>query len=302
MAFVLAAAAAGLCPTWAAGQPLPDFIPADTRVVIGIELRHILDSSLVRSLSGEAAKLPAFQFGGVDFAKDVDQLLVVSNGAGQNAPGLLIARGRFHPGRGNTYHGVPLAGGPERSGGLIAVLDESTAILGEADQVHAAIDRRGRGAGTAAALAARVQDLAGRYDIWALGDHLPQTGQAGPADAVDAFSFGASIRDGLDIAAEIHLRSAADAEKVTAPLKIIEAMLKTQAGSSRFNLQTKDGVIQVSLFVPEEELKKGIQSKRAAIAAALQNGISLPKPRSEGRIQTDARGDTVSVTLPGGPR
>jgi len=299
---VLAVAAAGRCPAWAADQPLPDFIPADTRVVIGIELRHILDSSLAKSLSGEAARLPAFQFGGVDFTKDIDQLLVVSNGAGQNAPGLLIAKGRFHAASGKSYHGVPLATDPQRSGGLIAVLDASTAILGEADQVHAAIDHRGRGAGTAAALAARVQDLAGRYDIWGLGDHLPKPAEASPADAVDAFSFGAALRGGLDITAEIHLRSAADAEKLTAPLKLVEAMLKTQANSSKFNLQTKDGVIQVSLFVPEDELKKAIQSQRSAIAAALQNGITLPTPRTEGKILTDARGDTVSVTLPGGGR
>jgi hypothetical protein len=305
MVLLLAAAAVGQSPAWAADAVLPNFIPADTKVVMGFQVRRILDSPVGKSMATDAAKVPTAQLAGIDFLKDVDEVLVATTAAGQNPPALLVLKGRFHVTPGKRYHGVSIAEDPAHATALVAILNESTAIAGEAEQVHAAIDRRGRGA-PAAALSARIQALADRYDIWGAGDHLPKPAQAGQWDSVDGFSFGAALRQGLELTAEIHLRSAADAEKMTASLKPIEAMLKARSGSTKFDLQAKGGTLQLSLAVPEAELKKGIEAQKAAFAAALAGQMgrmgqtSLPKPKSEGRILTDSQGNTVSVTLPGG--
>ncbi len=289
---------------WAADAVVPDFIPADTRVVIGIQLRRILDSPLGVSLAADAAKAPAAQLAGIDFLKDVDEVMIVTSAASQNAPGLMVLKGRFGSVPGKTpYHGVPILKDPSQANALMGFLDESTAIVGEVEQVHAAIDDRGRGASAAAALSVRIGALAGRYDVWGVGDHLPKPTQAGQLDSVDGFSFGAAVRHGLELTAEIHLRTAADAEKMTAALKMVDAMLKSQSGATKFNLQAKGGSLQLSLMIPEAELRKAIEAQKAAIAAAITgqaNRPSLPKPRSEGKILTDDRGNTVQVTLPGG--
>ena len=51
----------------------------------------------------------------------------------------------------------------------MALLDATTAIAGELPLVRQAIDRRGHG-GIGADLAARVEAVRNRYDIWGLGD------------------------------------------------------------------------------------------------------------------------------------
>lgn len=288
---------------WAADRVVPDFIPADTRVVIGVQLRRILDSPLGASLAADAAKSPSSRVAGIDFVKDIDEILIATTGASQNAPGLMVLKGRFASVSGKSlYHGVSVLKDPEHADSLMAFMDESTAIAGDAEQVRAAIDGKGRGAKVAAALSARVETMVGRYDFWGVGDHIPKPAQAGQLDSVDGFAFGAALRQGLELTAEIHLRSVADAEKMTAVLNMVDAMLKSQSGATKFNLQAKDGTLQLSLMIPEAELRKAIEAQKAALAAAITGQIrpSLPKPRSEGKILTDASGNTVQVTLPGG--
>jgi hypothetical protein len=290
---------------WAADMVVPDFIPADTKVVIGIQLRRVLDSPLGVNLSADAAKATTTKLAGIDFLKDVDEVLIVSNSASQKATGLMVLKGRFRAVPGKSYHGTPILEEPSQSDALIGILDESTAIAGEVEQVHAAIDGRGRGTAVAAALSARIQLLASRYDVWGVADHLPETAQAGQIDSIDGFTFGAAVRQGLDLTAEIHLRSQADAAKMTESLKMIDAMLKAQSGATKFSAEAKDGTLRLSLMVPEAELKKAIDAQKAAIAAGMaqqmrQPVLPKPKPKPEGKIVTDGRGDTVQVTLPGG--
>ena len=76
---------------WAADGVAPDFFPPNTKVVIGIQMRRILDSPLGKKLAadaGETATAAAAQLGGIDFLKDIDQIVVATSGAGQNPPGM----------------------------------------------------------------------------------------------------------------------------------------------------------------------------------------------------------------------
>lgn len=303
---LLGAALAGAAPP--ADGVLPGFIAPDTRVVFGIQLRHILDSPLGKSLTSGAGKFSVPELAGLDLMRDVDELLVATNAEGDNPPGLLVLLGRFHPARGKSYHNVPVIETSTAGASLIAFLDESTAIAGKPSDVHAAIDHPGQGSSAAAGFSARAGELAGRYDVWAIGSHLPNTGHGEQVDAVDGFSFGAALGEGLAITADIHLRSEADAGKIESSLRLFEAVLQAQSKSSatRFSLEAKGATIQLSLFVPETELKKAIDTQKAAIAAAFTTGMAAAQrkpaapPKPQAKILTDAKGDTVQVTLPGG--
>jgi hypothetical protein len=282
-------------PAVALGPVLPDFLSADTKVVIGIQLRHLLDSPYIKGLALNATSLPQTKFGSLDILKDVDEVLVATD-AGENASALLVLKGRF---------GSPsVQEDPAHAHMLLAILDSTTAIAGDAALVRAAMAKRGKGSPPLPEMEARIGELMSHYDIWGIGDHVPKTKQAGQMDSIDGFSFGAALQKGLDLTGSVHLRTAADVQKLNAMLAPIQAMLTAQKSASKFDAHMEGSTLRVSLFVPEEELKKGIEAQKQAFisgfTSALQRQTAPPKPKEEGKILTDARGDTVSVKLPGG--
>ena len=297
------AAAASAAP---AESVLPGFIAPDTKVVFGIQLRRILDSPAGKSLTSGTGKFSVPELAGLDLMRDVDEVIIATNAEGDNPPGLLVLIGRFHPSRAKSYHEVPIVETTASGGSAIAFLDEATAVAGRPADVHAAIDHREQGASTAAGFSARAGELAARYDIWGIGSHLPKSGHGEQVDAVDGFSFGAALGEGLALTADIHLRSQVDADKISASLKLFEAMVQSQSSAAKFNLQANGATVQLSLFVPEAELKKAIEAQKGALAGAFTQGMMAarrPKPaappKPEAKIVTDAKGDTVQVTLPG---
>ena len=101
-----------------------------------------------QKLSEDWLKLVAIT--GFDPLHDIDEVLLTSAADQENAPALLVVRGRFNLERmgagAQRYHGVAMVGdgkdGHERSG----LLDATTALAGDAPVVKAAIDRRGQAA------------------------------------------------------------------------------------------------------------------------------------------------------------
>ncbi len=297
---------------WAADFPMPEFVPPGTTLVMGIQLRRILDSPLGKRITedaGHAAIAAQAQFGGIDFLKDVDQMLLATSGTGKETPALIVMKGRFHETEGQRYHGVSILTVPQHPDQLLAIVDPSTAIGGTVALVHAAIDRRGDDSARSPEMAQRIAALAGQYDVWGLGDHLPPSGEPGQLDSVDAFSFGAALRDGLHMNAEVHLRSAADAAKMTASIRMLQAMIQSQSGATQFHLAAEGSTLKLAVEIPEAELKKGIEAQKAAIAAAVMGQMSaakpqlgklrIEKPKAEAKIVTNEKGETVHITLPG---
>jgi hypothetical protein len=235
----------------------------------------------------------------LDPLKDVDSIVIASTGEGEAPPAVTILRGRFS--------GLKLVD-VKNPMGTVVLFDESTMIAGDAAEVHAAMLRRGTAPGLNPALAARITALAARFDFWGTGDNpkgfAAAKGQAGGFDAVDHFEFGASFRNGLSLDAEVHVRSAQDAQKLAESMKFFEAMMtgvKNSASGTKFNLHIQEGTLKLSLTIPEEELKKAIAAQKASMAAGMAAGLKAqPKPDLRGKIVTSPNGDTISVTLPGG--
>ena len=273
-------------PAFALGPVLPDFLPADTKVVIGIHLRRVMESPLAKSAALHAVKLPETKVGDIDFMRDVDDILIAASSA-ENNEALFVMKGRFTP--------RPILSDPRMPKMLLAVLDSSTAIAGDAELVRAAMARRGKGALPPASLETRAAALANKYDVWGAG---------GQVDPVDTFSFGADFSQGLDIIGEVRLRNATDMDKINQMLKPFEAALRQQSGSSKVNFQVQGRTIRITLSVPQAELEKAIEKQKQAFTAAILQQMSprlkiTPKPKDPGQIVKDDKGDTVSVRLPG---
>lgn len=322
----------------AADGPVPGFVPPGTRAVLGFHLRTIIDSSLVQSLGADlfknaGAKLNASSiFPGVNPLKDLDEVIIASTMEGDHPPSLVICRGRFQlnqlPKGTQRYHGVPIK--EIQDGDGFALLDTGTLIGGSMKDLRAAIDRRDQhSAGLDPALAEQAGQLSARYAIWGAGrlpqDFHPPAGGPEALKTLDRFDFGVGLSNGLQLAANIHMRSPEDLQKFAATVQMFEMMAKAHPDASGAKIDThiENGTLTLSLAVPEEALKKAVAQQRGAIAQALAqaNGKRLtssePSARADGaagpaaapanaspasretRIVTDQEGSSVQVTLPG---
>jgi len=304
-------------PGSAAGAALLDYLPPGTKVVLGIQVQGAIGAlaqDLGPELLGKGSTLLAqTPLAGFDPLKDLDEVLIASSGKGNNPPALAVLRGRFDVerlGRSATrYRDVLVVEGAKGQDGVLALLDSSTALAGDAALVRAAIDRRGQGAETGSDWAERIEALRSHYTIWGIGEGLeglPDTpGQPGGLDSLDRFAFGAAFTHGLELTAELHLRSPQDAEKVSALLSLIQAA--PQASGARFEVESANGTLRILVALPEEELKKAMAAAQRGFldSAALSqlggkpDGASKPPSPPDGKVVTNTEGDTMVLTLPG---
>jgi hypothetical protein len=301
----------------AAGDTTLDLLPANTKVVFGIRLSAIGESAAFKdtgtgaqNLGEEWSKLVAFT--GFDPLHDIDEVLVGSPADKENAPALLVLRGRFDLARMGVgaprYHGVAMVGDGKGGKSVLALLDAATVVAGDAPAVHAAIGQRGQGAGLDVALIERLQSLRERFDIWGTGERpegfVPPTGKNEGLDSMDRFEFGIRMSKGFELGAEMHARSLKDAEKLAASMEALQAMMtmsgRDQAGT-KLDVQVKDGTVKISLAISEDELKKAIAAQRLVSApkggapVVVNSGTSVTLPA----VPDGNSGGTSVFVLPG---
>lgn len=178
-------------------------LPAGTKVVMGIAVGALAQSPLTKSVLAQATALrpgagaewmKLSSVAAFDPFRDLDEILIGSTGAGQNAPTIVVLRGRFKSKEIDrlspanvqaSYKGVRMFGDGKGSSGVLALLNGSTALAGDARLVRAAIDRGG--AAGDAGLTARIEAMRSAYDIWAFGE--PGAGfaakaQGGPRNSI----------------------------------------------------------------------------------------------------------------------
>ena len=332
----------------AADAPLPDYLPTGARMVIGIRVRGLVDALASTGMGKDAQEAftknvsqPAL--GGIDVFRDLDEVWFATTGVGHNPPFLAVMTGRFSEGAfspgGKRYRNAWIVESSGKGQEVVAWVDAGTALAGDLTLVKAALDRSGAAAPVDPAMASRAAALRGKYDIWGIGNPVAGAKTAGaedPLSTLDRFDFGIAFAHGLELVADLHVRSSQDLEKLSATLKMLELALSAQpanANGAHFDLRTGNGGIHIAVSIPEEELKKVIAAQRAAITSAVASqlagrGVAIPAitgawggaapattsgavPASAGsskspatstgeiQILKNSRGDTVMVTLPG---
>ena len=259
----------------AADSVLLDLLPPNATFVIGVNVRNLANSAVVRSAMARAGS-PApqwtamFQMIGFDPARDVDEVLLAVSGGGQNPPTLVAARGRFA--------GMRAMAAGQKGKNQFVFLDDNTVIGGDPAAVQAALRRRGSTAARGNALAVRVAAAAERYDVFGVGN-IPAMppGAPGPAAEVakllERFQFGISVTDGLQMTAEMEAKTAAAAQNLS---KLISSSLRPDMGvgdvSKHLNVITEGRTVRLSLTLPQPEVEKLIQA--GAKAAATQTALA----------------------------
>jgi hypothetical protein len=182
------------------------------------------------------------------------------------------------------YEGVRILASSKPGNGVIAFLDNSIVVIGQMTDVKPAIRRRSQHTALPAALAAQVAQYS-RYDIWlaatgTLAGPLagPVTGSTAGAKAAQYLAKLAGFNGGLrfspdfELSADIEARTEKDAAEMAEGLHWLTGMAQSQAknagkgGLEGLKLQVNCKHILVSLHVPEEQIRAGLQQMRAAKA------------------------------------
>jgi hypothetical protein len=215
-----------------AAQPALDLAQPDAKILIGVDVRGLRNSSLADSMPPQTrtqlqAPLGMLHVPGIELLDDIDSVFLSSSGdlsAGPSkaapapkpgtvgaalappktsAPFLLALIGTFPDehlrpllkGAHPSYKGINVYRGTGADPTSIAILDEHTVLLGDDKSIYRAIDRKTAGPQAQGPLLARARELAASNDIWIVArDESGNLQKAsGPAAA-----FAAEI-EGLDL-------------------------------------------------------------------------------------------------------
>jgi hypothetical protein len=239
---------------------LESLVPADTVVVLGVNLAAIRNTSVYQKL---IARVPLPQLDrfasetGLDPRKDLAEFLLCSNG--KNA--LLLVRGTFRAsdiearfkakgvtperykgraifGQNETSQDRPSQDRPSQDRPVIAVLDDSTAAAGTLAEIHALIDAKA--GGLPPPLRDLLRTLPASDQVYAaltggvqnLNLPLPTEGNLGNAmqalRGVDTATLGIDLSKGLNAVAVVNCQTERDA-------KFVHDLVRGLVGFGRLN-------------------------------------------------------------------
>jgi hypothetical protein len=311
MTVVVVGVAAGVGALWlsparAAVGPLVGealILPADAKFVMGFDVKRFAASPFYerfkaqRGMKPEAlAELEAKT--GLDPARDLDQIVVAGTGV-RGTAGVAVALGHFDlyklgraieasgKAHGTSYEGVTVYNFTEESKPLsLALVDESTLVLGPTDQVTQALASRTRGETplkTNTALMARVEKIQPGSTFWMVGDQsllaslptsIPAPGASAGGGSIALPSLvGLTVTGDLEpqvsIAVTGEARDAAAAKNLADVVRGLVAMASLQAAqkpelqqlASAVSVATEENRVLVSARIPYETLD-ALQPKR----------------------------------------
>ena len=311
MTVVVVGVAAGVGALWlsparAAVGPLVGealILPADAKFVMGFDVKRFAASPFYerfkaqRGMKPEAlAELEAKT--GLDPARDLDQIVIA--GTGVRGAGVAVALGHFDlyklgraieasgKAQGTSYEGVTVYNFSEESKQplSLALVDESTLVLGPTDRVMQALASRTRGETplkTNTGLMARVEKIQPGSTFWMVGDQsllaslptsIPAPGASAGGGSVALPSLvGLTVTGDLDpqvsIAVTGEAKDAAAAKNLADVVRGLVAMASLQAAqkpelsqlASAVSVATEENRVLVSARIPYETLD-ALQPKR----------------------------------------
>jgi len=299
LVFALAA-----CSAFAADPALLGLLAPDAKVVAGIRVDRSTASQfgqfMLKQMQHEDADFNKFVTAtGFDPRRDLTEVIVSSSDGQTKSHGLVVAHGVFDivrlagqaklSGASITnYKDVQVIAG--KSNGWIAFLDGRTAAAGDPALVRAAIDRRGSGVGIDSKLAAKVNEVSGKYDAWMVSiapmsnfsGRLPDARMNGMMNGemvqgIEQASGGVLFGSSVQIAGEAVTRSEKDATALADVVRFLAGMVqmnrekpevsKLAAVLDTMSLKASANTLTISLSVPESDLEQMLKqpSRRGTV-------------------------------------
>ncbi len=307
-AIALLICAASIPAARAADQGLLGQAPADSEVLIGINVKQIRESNFGKMLvAGPAnAQLKAMSAqAGFDPIGDIDEVLIAAP-AKQNPSAFLMIRGRFDAAKvsqlavsggmtGADYHGVKIMTKAGQSSGFssLAVLDPSLIVGGDEPAVRAFVDRRGQGPALSAAMAAKAGEASKANDLWVVlhaapSSFVPPNAAQGPMGdlvrSIEEVTLGLKFGSDITLSLNAVTHTPKDAEGLAAAVRMFSGMAASnQQGNKqvamllqKLKVDSDGSTARLSLAIPEAEAEAAIRDSMAGGKAAT-GGDSTPK-------------------------
>ncbi len=203
---------------------LAGLVPPDTVMLAGVRLEELKATALYKKLAARE-KTPALddlgRESGLDFRRDVKEVLLASNGADM----ALLARGAFQSlkppqGKKSEYKGMTVY---SQGLGAYSILDARTAVAGPETAIRRVLDQKEARSRGADGILRRVDALPVQGQLWAVLDRpadalkqLPRDGNLANVtrifQMVDHAALAADLRNGLVARVSGECRSPEDAK------------------------------------------------------------------------------------------
>jgi hypothetical protein len=288
-------------------------------MVLGVDMRAIRASAAGRSLKKNLnqASMGVMNLPGLQFLRDIDQVVLSAPaekklaakaqpatklGAAAHSPALIVCTGHFTAARLQTLlHGEPRAyngvqiysSSPQGVNSDVALLDESTLLLGDSDSLRGAIDRSRRPNASPSPLLARAASLAAGNDFWLVATAPPSMRppagfQPGGVDlnamasGIRGIEIAGAFHDGLKLAMNLSTKDAESAGKL---VRSISAKLKSPAGGKidaqqaaeflrKMDIAAVGNQVRVKFAMSQEEMDRAMAL--AQKMNATRQGFPLP--------------------------
>lgn len=314
-----------------AAQPAWELAPPDAKILFGVDIRGLRNSSLSDSTPPETraqvqAAMTMFHVPGIELLDDIDSVFLASTAdvsglskaappdatkvgtatgktgtaaAKPNAPFVLVISGTFPDehlrpllkGPHPSYKGINVYRGTGADPTSMAVLDEHTVLLGDDKSIYRAIDRKTTGVKAQGPLLARARELASSNEIWIVA--RDSSGALQKASGPGAM-LAAEI-EGLDLGLAVHdgfNMEISLATKTEAGAEALSQLLATQMQSA-VNAKL-DGQKAQDFW---RKVKMG------AVGKSMQVQISMTKEELQEniRLAQEQRASRPAVQLASGP-
>ncbi|HLY15597.1 MAG TPA: hypothetical protein VKR61_00165 [Bryobacteraceae bacterium] len=281
----------------AADPELLSLAPPDSQVMAGVNVEQVMLSPLGQHLLMQAEQQSdsglqkLIDTTGFDPRHDLREILVVGRPA--DSSGIVLARGTFNvprimqaalanKGTVESYKGVQIVKGSSQEKQVIAFPDSTLAIMGEAADVHAAIDRKSAPTAVSAALAVQVNLASTTGDAWFVSMVPPaqlqpkQNGNAGAqnqglnplAMLQNVQQLNGNVKFGAYVVVTVKAISptAQDASVLSDQLKGLLGMAAMAAGKEqattpavallqKLNISSDGTTTTASLSIPEQQIE-----------------------------------------------
>lgn len=287
-------------PAAAVDPALLKLVPPGARVLAGVDMDKCKASPfgmfvLERISNGDADFRTFIEATGFDPRRDLKELLFASEAGPGRDRGVVLARGVFDLNRiaefarrdgaaVSSYAGTTVIEGKKGRGGLVALLDGSTAMAGDAESVRKALDARTGSAGPDPAVSGKAAALSAAHHAWALSlvgpaDIVrrtpdPQVNAAMKADAfrgIEQASGGVRFGSMVEVSGEAVARSDQDATAIVDTVRFLAGMVqmnREKDGAAliapmldSLQIKSRDRTVTLFLSIPEQDLEKLIESK-----------------------------------------
>ncbi len=302
----------------AADAGLLRLVMPDAKVIAGLQVDHTRDSLFGQfvlshmQLNDEGFKKFAADTG-FDPRRDLTELVVASNweSSAPQSRWLVLAKGTFdlpkiqsaaqtHGAAISNFQGLPVysfsGGTSPDADSAIALLDASSAVMGDLASVKAALARQRSSPPAPSDLVKKVGDISTRNDFWFItlvpisefagampNPNLSGAMQGNVLNGINQASGGIRFGETVTISAEAITRSDKDAQALVDVVKFVVSMLQLnrqdnavagQVSSLLDTLDTKTtgNVMSMSLAIPEQQLEQLFQNMQQPSRPAAKKG------------------------------